>query len=318
MSTESAFVEKYNEWKLNFKLNCAQALGKKDDIDENNNIKGDCDFSIFLKSSPEKKQLYDENSKLNYIFGKKLNNQNYDNLINFFRNKLDFIDNQGQELLKSGKSFDVFKEIISLHPEALKIITLNEEDLYYVYKYALAINGLAIEFINQQREELYLIAVKNNGYALRFIDCQTDEICIAAIKSVAEKDCNDPGCDENGLSDDNWYYRTKDQLAGLSVKKISANINNFNKYGITTSNYLADGIIKSPLKYVRYENDNICKFAVQYCDYALKVVKTKTPLVCKVSVRNNGLSLKYVDNQANALCENAVQQNGLALEYVKI
>ena len=51
MSTESAFVEKYNEWMLNLKLNCAQALGKKDDIDENNIIKGDCDFSIFLKST---------------------------------------------------------------------------------------------------------------------------------------------------------------------------------------------------------------------------------------------------------------------------
>ena len=114
------------------------------------------------------------------------------------------------------------------------------------------------------------------------------------------------------------YSRTEDQLVGLPVVKISANINNFNKYGITTSNYLGDGIIKSPLKYVRYQNENICKFAVQYCDYALKVVKYKSPLVCKVFVRNNGLSLKYVDNQTNELCENAVQQNGLALEYVKI
>ena len=136
---------------------------EKDDIDENNNIKGDYDFSILLKSNPEKlKQLNEENSKLNYVFGKKLTNDNYDNLIKFIRNKHDFIYNQTQELLKSGNSFDVFKETIRLNLQALKTITLNEQDLYYVYKYALAINGLAIEFINQQTEELCLIAVNNN------------------------------------------------------------------------------------------------------------------------------------------------------------
>ena len=323
MTTESAFVEKYNEWMLNHKLNSAQALGKKDDIDENNNIKGDNEYNLFLvANSKEHRQLYDENNNLNYIFGKKLNNQNCNNLIKYFRSKHDnideYIDKQYEELLKSEKSFDIFKEIISLHPEALKIIILNEQDLYYVYKYALAINGLTLEFINQKTEELCLIAVKNNGYALRFIDCQTDEICIAAIKSVAENKCEDPGRDENGLSDNELYHRTEDQLAGLQVKPLSATINNFNKYGITTSNYYANGQIKSPLKYVRYQNENICKFAVQYCDYALKVVKNKTPLICMVSVRNNGLSLEYVDNQTNEICENAVQQNGLALEYVKI
>ena len=46
MADESAFVEKYNEWMSNLKLNCVKALGKKDDINENNNIKGDYYLSI--------------------------------------------------------------------------------------------------------------------------------------------------------------------------------------------------------------------------------------------------------------------------------
>ena len=49
MDSESAFVEKYNEWMSNLKLNCAQDVGTKDDRDENNNIKGDYNLSIFNK-----------------------------------------------------------------------------------------------------------------------------------------------------------------------------------------------------------------------------------------------------------------------------
>ena len=104
--------------------------------------------------------------------------------------------------------------------------------------------------------------MKNNGYALRFIDCQTDEICIAAIKSVAEKRCDDPGQIENGLSNRHLFSRTADQLAGILILKFEEScINNFNKFAITTSNYLideTDAPIKSSLKYVRYQNENIC------------------------------------------------------------
>ena len=145
---------------------------------------------------------------------------------------------------------------------------MNEQDLYDVYKYALAINGLASEYIfgqspnlfNPITSELCLIAVKNNGYSLRFIDCQTDEICIAAIKNVikavAERKCDDPGKNKNGLSNIYLFSRTADQLAGILVPKIDMScIDNFNKFGNTTSNYLineTDAPINSPLKYVIY------------------------------------------------------------------
>ena len=111
MADESAFVEKYNEWMSNLKLNCAKALGKKDDIKENNNIKGDYDFSIFkILTSEEINKINEENSKLNYNFGRKLTNENYDNLVKCFRNNNDFIDNETEELFQSKKSFDVLKK----------------------------------------------------------------------------------------------------------------------------------------------------------------------------------------------------------------
>ena len=105
---------------------------------------------------------------------------------------------------------------------------MNEQDLYDFYKYVLAINGLASEYIfgqspnlfNPITSELCLIAVKNDGYSLRFIDCQTDEICIAAIKSVTERKCDYPGKNKNGLSNRYLFSRTADQLAGILVPKI--------------------------------------------------------------------------------------------------
>ena len=104
MDSESAFVEKYNEWMSNLKLNCAQALGKNNDKDENNNIKGDYNIFIFKKLTlGERNKINEENSKLNYNFGKKLTNENYDNLVKFFRNNHDFIDNETEELFKSEK-----------------------------------------------------------------------------------------------------------------------------------------------------------------------------------------------------------------------
>lgn len=43
-------------------------------------------------------------------------------------------------------------------------------------------NGLLLKFVENQTEELCLVAVKQNGLALKFVINQTEEICIAAAK----------------------------------------------------------------------------------------------------------------------------------------
>ena len=46
----------------NLQLNCAQALGNKDDIDENNNMIGDYNLSIRKKlTSEERNKINEEN-----------------------------------------------------------------------------------------------------------------------------------------------------------------------------------------------------------------------------------------------------------------
>ena len=52
--------------------------------------------------------------------------------------------------------------------------------------YHFGCDGLNLQYINNQTEEICLAAVKQNGYALEFIKNQTEEICLAAIKRDAD------------------------------------------------------------------------------------------------------------------------------------
>ena len=43
-------------------------------------------------------------------------------------------------------------------------------------------DGLNLEFVKKQTEEICLEAVKQKGNALEFVENQTEEICLAAVK----------------------------------------------------------------------------------------------------------------------------------------
>ena len=43
-------------------------------------------------------------------------------------------------------------------------------------------NGYALQFVQNQTEEICLEAVKKNGYALQYVQNQTEAICLEAVK----------------------------------------------------------------------------------------------------------------------------------------
>jgi hypothetical protein len=47
---------------------------------------------------------------------------------------------------------------------------------------ALKKDGLALQYVDKQTDEICTMAVKQNGLALQYVDKQTDEICIIAVK----------------------------------------------------------------------------------------------------------------------------------------
>ena len=44
------------------------------------------------------------------------------------------------------------------------------------------LDGYALEFVNNQTEEICLAAVEEDGGSLRYVKRQTEEICLAAVK----------------------------------------------------------------------------------------------------------------------------------------
>ena len=47
-------------------------------------------------------------------------------------------------------------------------------------------NGLTLEFIEEQTEEMCIMAVKENGLVLQYVKNQTEEICLEAVKQNQE------------------------------------------------------------------------------------------------------------------------------------
>ena len=66
-----------------------------------------------------------------------------------------------------------------------------------------------------------------------------------------------------------------------------------------------------------WDDNELCKLAVQKDGYALEFVKEQTEEICKLAVQNFGNSLYYVKEQTEEICILAVRQNRSALCLVK-
>lgn len=68
---------------------------------------------------------------------------------------------------------------ISKTPELLKVI---KQRSYKENLDIIKLNGLALEYIDEQTEEICMEAVKQNGKALKFVKIKTEKIYKEAIK----------------------------------------------------------------------------------------------------------------------------------------
>ena len=63
--------------------------------------------------------------------------------------------------------------------DAMKEIQNQTEEMCLL---AVKQNGMALQFVKNQTEQICLLAVKQNGMALQFVKNQTNEICLLAVK----------------------------------------------------------------------------------------------------------------------------------------
>jgi len=63
--------------------------------------------------------------------------------------------------------------------DAMKEIQNQTEEMCLL---AVKQNGMALQFVKNQTEQICLLAVKQNGMALQFVKNQTNEICLSAVQ----------------------------------------------------------------------------------------------------------------------------------------
>ncbi len=141
-------------------------------------------------------------------------------------------------------------------------------------------DGLALQYVETQTEEICLAAVKHHAYAIQYVKNQTEEMCLIAVK-------------------DNYYFL--EDIKNQTDKICLAAVNNDSR----------------ALIYVKNQTDEICLAAVQKNGFSLLNVKDKTEEICLAAVKQNPWVLTIIEKQTPEMCLIAVKNNGLVLKYIK-
>jgi hypothetical protein len=84
---------------------------------------------------------------------------------------LEYVKNQTEEIYK-----------LAIQNNKLARIYINLEQINTNNKLIVETNGLLLEFIEFQTDEICKLAVQANGLALKYVKNQTDEICNLAVQ----------------------------------------------------------------------------------------------------------------------------------------
>jgi hypothetical protein len=204
----------------------------------------------------------------------------------------------------------IFTEAVKKTPEAIKFIKTQTPEMCLI---AVMHDGLLLEHVIIQTEEICLAALKQNPDAFKFVRIQTPIICIAAVQG-----------DGMNLFHVNLPINNKDQ----TINKIKETWNDvlhknwgvFNKIKEQT-HYAITDVVHNHGKKIGIANNQtlqICIEAVKQNGLALQFVahEFRTTEVCHIAVDQNALALKYAPNQTNDMCLSAVKRNGITLQWV--
>ena len=179
---------------------------------------------------------------------------------------------------------------------ALVVLFINQE---YAY---------ALQYVENQTEELCKLAVQKDWLALQYVKEQTEEICKLAVQE-----------DEDALQyvDDKFIHLFQEDGNTMTQEyRIITNPHNpllGKSYEEVKEAIRKDG---ECIGLVNEQTEELCKLAVQQNVDALRFIKNQTEELCKLAVKQDWHALHYVKNQTEELCKIAVKQNKKAAKYV--
>ena len=189
-------------------------------------------------------------------------------------------------------------------------------------------NGLILQLIKKQTDDVCTLAVKQNGYALKYVKKQVDDICEFAVRQngralqfVLKQTpmiCK-LAVTQNGLV----LEYVKDQTLDICILAVNQNSLAL-QFVKTLDEKLCIRAVREngwAIQYVpessEFLTEELCALAVSQNGRSLCYVKNQTPQLCELAVQENPLALEFVKEQTSHLCELAVRQNNSALEFVK-
>jgi hypothetical protein len=202
-------------------------------------------------------------------------------------------------------------------------------------------DGLELQYVEDQTEEICIAAVRSNPDALQFVHNQTFAVCMAAVQNYMQEGLRFV----QGQTPEDYFTICKEAVAccpynlefvqGLSLEQYQelcmiaverdGHILKFIKdqtpemcKAAILSN--TDPWYGSVLEHVKEQTEELCMLAVLQPGYgAIRHAKFQNLAMCLIAVRDNGYDLQHVNKEfkTHDVCMAAVQRFGWAIEFVE-
>ncbi len=212
-------------------------------------------------------------------------------VVNIFKNYSTFI--------KRIKSYDFYLNAIRHDWTLLKDIEDQTEELCLI---AVEQNAFALQYAKDQTHKICMKAIQKDAFAIQCVKEQTPELCMFAVK-------------QNG----SMLKYVKEQTPEICMEAVKQSKWNFDYVKEQTPEICME-VIKQDghtLKHVKEQTHELCLEAVKQSGLALRFVKEQTPEICMEAVKRYGRALEYVKEQTPEICLEAVKRDGSSLRYVK-
>lgn len=143
-------------------------------------------------------------------------------------------------------------------------------------------NGMMIQYVKEQTEELCIEAIKQNWRSITLIKHLTENICLEAVKQEP-----------------------------MAIEKIP---------NIYRSQLVCrEALVRKPIIFslLTDPNKDLCYLAISLDGTNIRYIKNPTEEMSVMAVKQNGMALTYITNKTDFIIKEAIKQNPTAIRFVK-
>lgn len=215
------------------------------------------------------------------------------------------VDNDSNS--NSNNSNDSNSNDSKIVPEDIKTITQKINENYNIAKMYINQNGLLLQYVIEQTDELCMDAIRNNNLALKYIKNPSLKMCMFALLNGNRCNIIKILCKQ----DENIIYeilrKKPDEIKSVTNQtKMMATL-------VLSKNGLLLEFIHNQIL-----DEELCNIAVQNNGLAIRFVpeKFRSEYSNILAVKQNPESIKYINNRTTELWTVALKNNGLVIKYL--